>query len=106
MSQNESNLDLAHRPVVGSTSGGQPLPEPILHQIESQSGVDLGDVRVHVGHPMPVQLNAQAYARGNDIFFAPGAYDPGSPQGREVIAHEAWHVVQQKQGRVKPTLQA
>lgn len=102
MAQNESNLDLPHRTIVGSTSGGQPLPEPIQHQLESRSGFDLSEVRVHVGHPMPVSLNAQAYTRGNDIFFAPGAYDPGSEKGREAIAHEAWHVVQQKQGRVKP----
>ncbi len=43
------------------------------------------------------QLNAHAYAQGNEIYL-------GSGQEKH-LPHEAWHIVQQKQGRVKPTMQ-
>jgi hypothetical protein len=52
---------------------------------------------VHYNSNKPAQLKAHAYAQGNDIHVAPG-------QERH-LPHEAWHVVQQKQGRVKPTTQ-
>jgi hypothetical protein len=54
-------------------------------------------VRVHNNSAMPAQLDAHAYARGSDIHLAPG-------QDRH-LPHEAWHLVQQAQGRVRPTLQ-
>ncbi|MDQ1833801.1 DUF4157 domain-containing protein [Massilia sp. CCM 9029] len=54
-------------------------------------------VRVHYNSGKAAQLNAHAYAQGTDIHIAPG-------QERH-LPHEAWHVVQQAQGRVKPTMQ-
>ena len=54
-------------------------------------------VNVDYNSPQPAQLNALAYAQGRDIHVAPG-------QERH-LPHEAWHVVQQAQGRVKPTMQ-
>jgi REP element-mobilizing transposase RayT len=59
--------------------------------------MSLDHVRVHYNSPQPAQLNALAYAQGSDIHLAPG-------QERH-LPHEAWHVVQQAQGRVRPTLQ-
>src|SRR5258705_7225911 len=73
------------------------LPERLRAAIESLSGMDLSEVRVHANSHKPAQLSALAYAQGNDIHLAPG-------QERS-LPHEAWHVVQQRQGRVKPTLQ-
>lgn len=52
-------------------------------------------MRVHYNSPVPAQFNAKAYAHGNDIRVGPG-------QARH-LPHEAWHVVQQKQGRVSDT---
>ena len=57
----------------------------------------MDDVRVHYNSPKPATVQAHAYAQGNQIHLAPG-------QERH-LPHEAWHVVQQKQGRVKPTAQ-
>ena len=57
----------------------------------------MSDTRVHYNSSKPAQLQAHAYAQGNQIHIAPG-------QDRH-LAHEAWHVVQQKQGRVQPTRQ-
>jgi hypothetical protein len=53
---------------------------------------------VCVGDEAP-QLGARAFALGSSLFFAPGAYDPGSDVGLGLLAHELSHVVQQKQGR-------
>lgn len=57
----------------------------------------MDDVKVHYQSDKPAQLQAHAYAQGNDIHLAPG-------QERH-LPHEAWHVVQQKQGRVAATRQ-
>ncbi len=57
----------------------------------------MDNVRVHHNAPRPAQLDAHAFAQGSDIHLAPG-------QG-EHLPHEAWRVVQQAQGRVKPTMQ-
>ncbi|MFN8395695.1 MAG: DUF4157 domain-containing protein [Bacteroidia bacterium] len=72
-------------------------PPNLKSGIESLSGIAMDDVRVHYNSSKPAQLQAHAYAQGTDIHIAPG-------QERH-LPHEAWHVVQQKQGRVKPTLQ-
>ena len=74
------------------------LPSQLKEGIESLSGMDLSDVRVHANSDQPAQLSALAYTQGSDIHVAPG-------QERH-LPHEAWHVVQQRQGRVKPTLHA
>ncbi|WP_217493594.1 DUF4157 domain-containing protein [Mucilaginibacter sp. PPCGB 2223] len=73
------------------------LPDNLKSGIENLSGVDISDVKVHYNSAKPAQLHAHAYAQGSDIHIASG-------QERH-LPHEAWHVVQQKQGRVKPTLQ-
>ncbi|WP_230404662.1 MULTISPECIES: DUF4157 domain-containing protein [Undibacterium] len=73
------------------------LPNQLKAGIESMSGMSMDHVKVHYNSDKPAQLNAHAYAQGSDIHVAPG-------QERH-IPHEAWHVVQQAQGRVKPTMQ-
>lgn len=73
------------------------LPDNLKNGIESLSGISMDAVRVHYNSTKPAQLSAHAYAQGSDIHLGPG-------QERH-LPHEAWHVVQQKQGRVKPTLQ-
>jgi len=73
------------------------LPDQLKSGIESLSGLSMDHVRVHYNSSQPAQLNALAYAQGNDIYLAPG-------QERH-LPHEAWHVVQQRQGRVQATMQ-
>lgn len=74
------------------------LPDNLKSGIESLSGISMESVRVHYNSTQPAQLNALAYARGNEIHVAPGQ--------EKHLPHEAWHLVQQAQGRVTPTLQA
>jgi len=73
------------------------MPDNLKAGIENLSGYSMNDVKVHYNSSQPAQLNAHAYAQGSNIHLAPG-------QERH-LPHEAWHVVQQKQGRVKATTQ-
>ena len=78
-------------------AGRSGLPDPLRAGIESLSGVSMEGVAVHYNSPRPAQLHAAAYAQGRDIHLAPGQ--------DHHLPHEAWHVVQQAQGRVKATAQ-
>ena len=73
------------------------LPDRLKTGIENLSGYSMNNVRVHYNSEKPAQLQAHAYAQGTDIYL-------GSGQEKH-LPHEAWHIVQQKQDRVKPTLQ-
>jgi hypothetical protein len=73
------------------------LPNNLKSGIENLSGFSLDDVKVHYNSGKPAQLQAHAYAQGTNIHIASGQ--------EKHLPHEAWHVVQQKQGRVKPTIQ-
>ena len=71
------------------------LPDELKSGIEELSGYSMDDVKVHYNSDKPAQLQAHAYAQGTDIYLASGQ--------EKHLPHEAWHVVQQKQGRVQPT---
>ncbi|MGD0720206.1 MAG: DUF4157 domain-containing protein [Roseiarcus sp.] len=73
------------------------LPDGLKAGVEARSGLSMDDVRVHRNSPEPARVQALAYAQGTDIHLAPGQ--------EQRLPHEAWHIVQQKQGRVAPTLQ-
>ncbi len=78
--------------------GGRPgLPAQLQAGIERLSGLAMDDVRVHYGSSRPAPLGAEAFAQGSDIHLAPGK--------EHHLPHEAWHVAQQKQGRVRATTQ-
>jgi Domain of unknown function (DUF4157) len=74
---------------------GAGLPPSLKAGAESLSGVALDDVRVHRNSPEPAAAGALAFAQGNEVHLAPGQ--------EKHLPHEAWHVVQQRQGRVAPT---
>jgi len=73
------------------------LPDRLKAGVEQLSGVSLDGVRVHYNSARPAQLQASAFTQGSDIHVGPG-------QERH-LPHEAWHAVQQLQGRVAPTTQ-
>ena len=97
----------------GKSTGPQGLPAQMQANMEAMGGVDLSDVRVHRNSSKPAEIDAkanavtvqtkqapiqqktEAFAQGSDIHLAPGM--------DKHLGHEAWHVVQQKQGRVQPT---
>lgn len=90
-----SGIDFVDRALAAP---GQGLPAALRKGIESLSGLSLDHVRVHHDSPRPAELGTLAYAQGSDIHLAPGQ--------EHALPHEAWHVVQQAQGRVAPTARA
>lgn len=79
-------------------SGG--LPIDLRSRMERLFGASFGGVRVHPNSGDPASRGVDAYAKGDDLHFAPGSYDPHSQDGQELIGHELAHVIQQRQGRV------
>jgi Domain of unknown function (DUF4157) len=73
------------------------LPDNLKMGVENLSGMDMSDVKVHYNSSQPAQLSALAYAQGNNIHIGPGQ--------EKYLPHEAWHLVQQRQGRVQATKQ-
>lgn len=73
------------------------LPSNLQVGIESLSGISTDDITVHYNSVEPSKVQALAYTEGTEIYLAPGQ--------EKHLSHEAWHVVQQKQGRVRPTTQ-
>ncbi|MCO7188550.1 MULTISPECIES: DUF4157 domain-containing protein [unclassified Pseudoalteromonas] len=73
------------------------LPDNLKSGMESLSGMSLDHVKVHYNSSKPAQVQAHAYAQGSDIHLAPGQ--------AHHLPHELGHIVQQAQGRVKPTTQ-
>ncbi len=73
------------------------MPDNLKAGVESLSRIDMNDVRVHYNSSKPAEVGALAYTQGTNIHVSPGQ------EGH--LPHEAWYVVQQAQGRVKPTMQ-
>lgn len=90
----------AFRVPLRQKSGGLPLPSEVRTKMETAFSADFSDVRVHIGHEAS-SLGAIAYTWGTNIHFAPGQYNPHTLQGQKLLGHELWHVLQQKQGRVR-----
>lgn len=80
--------------------GGRPLPPTLLAKMEAAFGADFSGVRVHIG-PQASRIGAVAFTTGNDLYFAPGQFQPDSVKGQQLIGHELAHVIQQRQGRVR-----
>ena len=90
-----NTAQLAQTPAEKANNTG--LPDNLKQGIENLSGMSMDNVQVHYNSSKPAQLNALAYAQGTDIHLGAGQ--------EKHLPHEAWHVVQQAQGRVKPTMQ-
>ena len=73
------------------------LPDKLKAGVEALSGMSMDNVRVNYNSAKPAALQAHAYAQGAEIHLGPGQ--------EKHLPHEAWHVVQQMQGRVRPTMQ-
>ena len=64
-------------------------------------GADLSQVRVHTGpdaNQLAEQVSAEAFTYRQDVVFSSGAYQPSSPTGRRLLAHELAHTMQQRGG--------
>jgi len=84
---------------LNNTKGeGSALPENIMDSMGSAFGVDFSDVRIHTNKnavQMNKELHSQAFTHGKDIYFNEGKYKPETSAGKQLLAHELTHVVQQ-----------
>ncbi len=83
-------------------SPGQPLEASARSYFEPRFGQDFSRVRIHsdgLAHRAAAAVNAKAYTVGSDLVFAGGEYAPHTRQGKQLLAHELTHVVQQSGGR-------
>jgi hypothetical protein len=78
-------------------TAGRPIPEPVREFMEPRFGAELGDLRFHddaraarVAH----SLGAKAFTRGEHIVFGGGQFQPATPEGRWLIAHEISHALE------------
>ena len=87
---------------------GAPLPPALRRQFESRMQRSLVSVRIHTGAEaaeLAAMLEARAFATGNDVFFASGEWQPHTPSGQRLLAHELAHTVQQTQSVTGPGVQ-
>ena len=84
-----------------SSGGGRPLPASVRERFESRFGHDFSGVRVHTDSrsaAAAAEINSYAFATGSDIHFAAGQFQPGTPHGDRLLAHELTHTIQQTGG--------
>jgi hypothetical protein len=85
---------------------GEALAPGVASDMSARLGADLSEVRIHrdaAATESARAVNANAYTVGSDIVFQSGQYDPSSPSGQRMLAHELTHVVQQRAGAVDGT---
>jgi hypothetical protein len=107
-----------HRKMAGSFAPGVTAP-PVVHDVlrspgqtldpearrfmEARFGFDFSMVRVHadgLATQSALAVDARAYAVGKHIVFQTDKFNPGSHDGKVLIAHELAHVVQQEANSV------
>ena len=84
--------------ISAARDSGQPLDDSVRASLELQLGIGLDSVRVHAdgdANQLSRNLNAKAFTTEKDVFFRAGYYQPGSSEGKQLLAHELTHVVQQ-----------
>ena len=80
---------------------GRPLPGDAKAYFERRFGFDFGTVRIHTDEhaaDAASELGARAFTARGNIVFGRGEFAPGTASGRQLLAHELTHVVQQHGG--------
>jgi len=98
------HIDETVQDLVTQVSKGQPLEPQTRAAAEASFGRDFRGVRIHVddsAHQLAQELEAKAFAIGQDIFFQEGAYNTQTQAGAELLGHELTHVVEHgRRGRI------
>ena len=84
-------------------SSSKDVPPEVMSKMENTMGADFSSVKINKNSSSAQDVGALAYTKGNQIDFAPGQFNPNTTSGQELLGHELSHVVQQREGRVKPT---
>ncbi len=96
-SERADSQEQAESAPAGQQENQTGLPDTLKAGVEQLSGYSLDTIRVHYNSAAPAEMDASAYTQGTEIHVGPGQ--------EQHLPHEAWHVVQQMQGRVQPTVQ-
>ena len=97
MQRQEASIPTAAQAHSTHNGNAQALPPALQRGTEQLSGHSMANVAVHYNSALPEKVQAHAFAQGNDIHLAAGQ--------EKHLPHEAWHVVQQKEGRVQAQTQ-
>jgi uncharacterized protein DUF4157/putative RNase toxin 15 of polymorphic toxin system len=84
--------------IAASQASGQPLPHNVRRFMEPRFQADFSRVRIHTGETaarLNTQLSARAFTVGPQVFFGRDRFKPETSEGRELIAHELTHTIQQ-----------
>jgi hypothetical protein len=84
-----------------NSSNGRSLPSALCNKMERAFNTSFANVQVYESSHAS-SIGALAYTQGNHIYFAQGKFRPDTFSGQVLLGHELAHVVQQRQGRVKP----
>lgn len=87
-----------------SKNSGNPLPDHTKSFMENRFGYDFSDVKIHTGNDavnMSRDLNAKAFTIGRDIYFNQGNFSPDTSDGKQLLAHELTHTLQQGGSGIK-----
>lgn len=80
------------------TTGGQPMSADVRSFMEPRFNADFSNVRVHSDPEsagLSNQLSARAFTYQNHVFFSHDQYQPGTSEGKQLLAHELTHTIQQ-----------
>jgi hypothetical protein len=92
------------RTIESTRGGGNALDSAAQASMGRAFNADFSGVRVHTNSQADTlnqSLNARAFTTGQDIYFKQGEYNPGSSSGKELLAHELTHVVQQNGEKIQ-----
>jgi len=83
---------------LSASGSGQPMKSDTRAYMEDRIGADFSGVRLHTGaesEQLNREVNAQAFTHGRDIYFGESAPDVRSAPGKQLLAHELTHTLQQ-----------
>jgi len=96
--ETETDMAAVERSIDTARGSGHAMDHPTRTRMETAFGADFSGVRIHAdtrADSLNQSLSARAFTTGRDVFFRQGEYNPGTSSGRELLAHELTHVVQQ-----------
>lgn len=99
-SSTQTSVNIENR--LHKSSAGNPISQEVKSFMEPRMQTNFGNVRIHTdteANRMNKVLNARAFTRDHDIYFAKNQYKPHSTEGKRLLAHELSHVVQQAGSR-------
>ncbi len=79
---------------------GRGLDPITLNEMNSHFKEDFSDVIIHTdfkANLMCKMMECFSFTYGTDIFFGKDIYQPATPQGQSLLAHELTHVLQQRE---------